>query len=225
MQTLQSFSDVLVQSLELPTVLPQRKVERFADDTRRKAQHIDHALRVCSNVQLPSRAAVGTVNSREELQAHVERWAKMREMQLLDKDVGNLTWEGDTAIATAYEDRKGFGIVERNVKRVMKTHVIRNPHLRRLPCAVSIPLKGRRIIDELEKAGLYSQIRILTGDLVGEKEDLISTRREPTAFGRLLGEADRAIIRSIKKIGQMKPTFQFDPAICIGTKVFFLWKL
>ena len=93
------------------------------------------------------------------------------------------TIDNDTVEYTWFEDRKGFGIMTRNVSRVQGTHRIINARFRHLPAqGFKLPRRAKQIEREILKCdySIVNAFGFLTGYLVAENEQEMETWQEET---------------------------------------------
>jgi len=115
-------------------------------------------------------------------------------------------------------------------------HEVYKPKFRQLPVAIAIPYRGKQVIKALCEAGLKREIRVVTGDLIGESHTVDREWMERTRFGKTvdsIASTSKALARSAQEgvssvsrgAADIVRTFATDPAIIVGDVVFFMWKV
>ncbi|EMI19558.1 hypothetical protein RMSM_03518 [Rhodopirellula maiorica SM1] len=196
-----------------------------------KVDNVTKALSMVAEVKPPS---VPAVHSKDDVDANALLIAEKIAEQLIGDNIGRAEIVPQGLRCTFFDKEKDFGIMNHTYRNVRHTHVIARPKDRRYPFHGSIPKKGQQIIDTLCEAGLQRQIRIVTGDLIGEDVRKVKEWKERTAFGSFIDSSGAAILAGAAAVGTaivtggaalaaLPATFAADPCILVGDLCLYGW--
>lgn len=229
--TLPRSVEVFENTIKIP--LSDKKAPRFAADAEEKMAKVETALNQLIPFKTFEPESLPSVTTVDDLKVNRQRWAENLVEKITGGDVGRVEWDGDTARCSFYDREEDFGVLNKNVRKIKIVHEVYKPKLRRLPVDIHIPRRGRLAIKALTEAGLGRDIRILTGDLIGEGKSVEKEWTERTALGKMFDEERErreAARRAAEERAALRPTtmrrtFAFDPAILLGRDlVIFMWK-
>ncbi|MGB7329684.1 MAG: hypothetical protein WBD31_32720 [Rubripirellula sp.] len=233
MQVLEPATAVLAKSVTPKGIITDRKKHRYDAVMQARMRNVEQALRVIEpSIRPPD---LPSVQCAEDIEVNAQAWAAKIDQQLLGDEVGRVQLIPEGLLCTFFETNRSQGIMNNSFSKVRHVHKLARPHFRRWPYTGSVPKKGQQIIQSLCDAGLKRDIRIVTGDLIGEQTDEVRTWQERTALGTFVdggvattvatGSAIAAgTATAIAALGGMVAMFAADPCIVVGDICFWGWK-
>lgn len=231
MQTLQPFADVAVKTVLPKGILSKQKMHRHTAEMYDRMMSIETAFKeYVPELQHP---LLPDVHEPNDLAIIANTWAVSMENQLPGPQVGTVTAVPQGVLCTFYKNETSHGIFNHRKRTVRHAHLIAKPKWRRVPYFGNVPRDEQKIIDQLSEAGLQRSIRIITGQLIRFKEDVVQRWSERSGFGKFVDEfkhESTAIASDIAsgaaKVGSALsaiPTAIADPVITVGTLTFGGW--